>query len=308
MGSGEKGRSGERGSEEQGAGGVTSAIHRAAGAIISAPSSAIPIESSGADTGAGAGACEKNMLSTNERSSPRSASVWASRVSGEGSTAGCCGTLPSRASLTSHKLMELRTPVRCLRTRGQLDELPPPLLSPSQSTLMLPSDWASAALSIAVECARPHVWGATGSLRTVGASTCSLAAMAVCSSQMVGASRLRVKAFFPLRFGGAVSAYARRARGTMGDPALAPAMAGSGPALATPIVDLSQDGTPLPPCLAGAKVRLGLPRRRKKRTSLTSGTLSPHACTPGLSAGFRKNCMACLRASTKECCPRRAPG
>ena len=241
---------------------MTSAIHRAAGAIISAPSAAIPIESSGADTGAGAGACEKNMLSTNERSSPRSASVWASRVSGEGSTAGCCGALPSRASLTSHKLMELRTPVRCLRTRGQLDELPPPLLSPSQSTLMLPSDSASAALSTAVECARPHVRGATGSLRTVGASTCSLAAMAVCSSQMVGASRLRVKAFFPLRFGGAVSAYARRARGTMGDPALAPAIAGSGPA--TPMVDLCPPGRnlSLPRCRFAAS--LGISRGRAK--------------------------------------------
>mmetsp|Transcript_47328 Transcript_47328/g.113580 ORF Transcript_47328/g.113580 Transcript_47328/m.113580 type:complete len:292 (+) Transcript_47328:566-1441(+) len=187
--------------------------------LRSTPSWAIPIESSGASTGVGAGACEKNMLSTNERSSPKSASVRASRVSGEGNTVRCCGTLLSRAS---HKLMELRTPVRCLRTRGQLDEMPPPLLSPSPSTPTCFSDSVSTALGTAVKCDRPHV----GSL-IVCASTCSRAAcMEVCSSQIVGASRFRVKAFFPLRFGGAVNAYARQARGTVGlavtdsDPAI----------------------------------------------------------------------------------------
>ena len=158
------------------------------------------------------------MPSTIKRSSPRSASVRASRLSGEGSTAGCSGSLLSRAALTSHKLMELRTPVRCLRTRGQLDELLPPFLSPSPSTLTFPSDSVSTALAPAVECARPHVWGGTGRPIACG-STCSHAAMEVCSSQMVGASRFSVEALFP-RFEGAVNAYARRERGTLGPPSM----------------------------------------------------------------------------------------
>ena len=158
------------------------------------------------------------MPSTIKRSSPRSASVRASRLSGEGSTAGCSRSLLSRAALTSHKLMELRTPVRCLRTRGQLDELLPPFLSPSPSTLTFPSDSVSTALAPAVECARPHVWGGTGRPIACG-STCSHAAMEVCSSQMVGASRFSVEALFP-RFEGAVNAYARRERGTLGPPSM----------------------------------------------------------------------------------------